>query len=148
MTPEALVKTFQISQPALGVYTAEGAQFLAGHAFSQEKKNETLGIVNALWSGEVYSKVTIAHGEQTLANKRLAMHLMIQPHVAKAVLNDDDLAVSGFMGRALICRPPSRIGTRIWTEEPGRDVSLALGHYGNCLLGLSPGRREDRHGRA
>lgn len=135
-TPEALVKTFEIARPALGVYSAEGAQFLSGYAFSKEKKNETLGIVNALWSGETYSKVTIAHGEQTLVNKRLAMHLMLQPHIAKAVLNDDDLAVSGFMGRALICRPRSRIGTRIWTEEPGNDVSSALGAYGHCLLTL------------
>ena len=97
-TPEALVKTFEIARPALGVYSAEGSQFLGGYAFSKEKKNETLGIVNALWSGETYSKVTIAHGEQILVNKRLAMHLMLQPHIAKAVLNDDDLAVSGFMG--------------------------------------------------
>ena len=91
-SPEALVKTFEIAQPALGVYSAEGAQFLGGYAFSKDKKNETLGIVNALWSGEVYSKVTIAHGEQTLADKRLSMHLMLQPHIAKAVLSDDDLS--------------------------------------------------------
>jgi Protein of unknown function (DUF3987) len=135
-TPEALVKTFEIARPALGVYSAEGAQFLGGYAFSKEKKNETLGIVNALWSGEVYSKVTIAHGEQTLFNKRLAMHLMLQPHIAKVVLNDDDLAVSGFMGRALICRPRSRIGTRVWTEKPGHDVGWALGDYTNTLLAL------------
>ena len=141
-TPEALVKTFEIARPALGVYSAEGAQFLGGYAFSKEKKNETLGIVNALWSGETYSKVTIAHGEQILVNKRLAMHLMLQPHIAKAVLNDDDLAVSGFMGRALICRPRSRIGTRIWTEEPGRDVSRALGAYGHCLLTLFQAAKE------
>jgi hypothetical protein len=135
-SPEALVKTFEIARPALGVYSAEGAQFLGGYAFSKEKKNETLGIINALWSGEVYSKVTIAHGEQILVGKRLSMHLMLQPHIAKAVLNDDDLAVSGFMGRALICWPRSRIGTRIWTEEPGHDVSRALGDYGHCLLTL------------
>jgi Protein of unknown function (DUF3987) len=135
-TPEALVKMFEIARPALGVYSAEGAQFLGGYAFSKEKKNETLGIVNALWSGEIYSKVTIVHGEQTLSNKRLAMHLMLQPHIAKVVLNDDDLAVSGFMGRALICRPRSRIGTRIWTEKPGHDVSRALGKYALCLQAL------------
>ena len=135
-TPEALIKTFEIARPSLGVYSAEGAQFLGGYAFSKEKKNETLGIVNALWSGEIYSKVTIAHGEQLLIGKRLAMHLMLQPHIAKVVLNDDDLAVSGFMGRALICRPRSRIGTRIWTEKPGFDVGIALRGYGLCLQAL------------
>ena len=36
----------------------------------------------------------------------------------------------------MICRPRSRIGTRIWTEEPGHDVSRALGDYGHCLLTL------------
>jgi hypothetical protein len=135
-TPEALIKTFEIARPSLGVYSAEGAQFLGGYAFSKEKKNETLGIVNALWSGEIYSKVTIVHGEQLLIGKRLALHLMLQPHIAKVVLNDDDLAVSGFMGRALICRPRSRIGTRIWTEKPGLDVGIALGEYGLCLQAL------------
>ena len=52
-------------------------------------------------------------------------------------MNDDDLAVSGFMGRALICQPRSRIGTRIWTEKPGFDVGIALREYGGlCLQAL------------
>jgi len=136
MTPEALVKTFQIAQPSLGVYSAEGAQFLSGHSFTPDKKNETLAIANAMWSGEVYSKVTIAHGEQTIANKRLAMHLMIQPHVAKAVLNDSDMEVSGFTGRVLMCRPPSRIGTRLWTGAPGPEVDHDLAEYALDLLRL------------
>ena len=145
-TPEALVKTFEIARPALGVYSPEGSHFLGGHSFTPEKKSETLGIVNALWSGETYSKMTIAHGEQVLVNKRLSMHLMLQPHIAKVVLNDDDLAVSGFMRRALICRPPTRIGTRIWTEEPGDDVSITLGHYANSLLDLFQAAETDDKG--
>jgi Protein of unknown function (DUF3987) len=135
-TPEAIVKTFEIARPTLGIYSAEGSQFLSGHSFTKEKKNETLGILNGVWSGETYNKVTIAHGEQTLVNKRLALHLMIQPHVAKKVLNDDDLAVSGFMGRALICWPASRIGKRIWKGNPGLDVAIALGDYGNRFADL------------
>ena len=136
MTSEAMVKTFQISQPALGVHTAEGAHFLNGHAFTADKKLETLSILNSMWSGESYSKVTIAHGEQNIIGKRLAMHLMIQPHVAENVLNDDDMKVSGFTGRILLCRPPTRIGTRIWEEAPGPEVDFALGMYGSHLQSL------------
>jgi hypothetical protein len=136
MTLEGMVKTFQTYQPALGVYSAEGGNFLSSHAFTKEKKTETLSVVNALWSGEPYTKVTVAHGEQTIANKRLAMHLMIQPHIAKEILNDNDITVSGFSGRILMCWPPTRIGTRIWKGDGGLETRMTLGAYGLRLLEL------------
>jgi hypothetical protein len=36
-----------------------------------------------------------AEGAQLLIGKRLSMHLMMQPGIAKIVSSDDDLAVSG-----------------------------------------------------
>ncbi len=141
MTLEGMVKTFQEYQPSLGVYSAEGGNFLTSHAFTNEKKVETLSVVNALFSGEPYSKVTIAHGEQTIANKRLSMHLMIQPNIAKAMFSDTDMEVSGFMGRILMCWPVSRIGTRIWTDATGAastgpKITQALATYGEHALRL------------
>ncbi len=114
-TPEAIVKTFEIARPTLGIYSAEGSQFLSGHSFTKEKKNEKRSASLTLCGAvETYNKVTIAHGEQTLVNKRLALHLMIQPHIAKNVLNDDDLACPASWASALsFAGLASRIGTRI-----------------------------------
>lgn len=112
-TYEGLTRKFAEGMPTLGIFSDEGGQFLGGFAMSSENRQKTLAALNDLWQGNPIRRTRQGEGSFTLYGRRLAVHLMVQPGVARAFMADPMAADTGFLPRFLICEPPSTIGTRL-----------------------------------
>ncbi|WP_299351572.1 DUF3987 domain-containing protein [uncultured Shimia sp.] len=112
-TLEGLHKLYASGQPALGVFSDEGGQFLGGHAMSSDNRLKTVAGLSALWGGDPINRTRAGDGASTLYSRRLAAHLMVQPIVARPLLSDPVASGQGFLARFLITEPPSAIGHRL-----------------------------------
>ncbi|SFI55999.1 YfjI family protein [Jannaschia pohangensis] len=124
-TFEGLTKLFATGQPSLGLFSDEGGQFLGGHAMNSENRQKTLAALNDLWQGNPIRRTCSGDGHATLFGRRLAVHLMVQPTVARIFLADPLAADTGFLPRFLMCEPPSAIGTRMQANARQDDMALA-----------------------
>ena len=82
-TFEGLTRLFAHGQPALGIFSDEGGQFLGGFAMSPDNRQKTLAALNDLWQGNPIRRTRQGEGAYTLYGRRLAVHLMVQPGVAR-----------------------------------------------------------------
>lgn len=124
-TFEGLTKLFATGQPSLGLFSDEGGQFLGGHAMNSDNRQKTLAALNDLWQGNPIRRTRSGDGHAALYGRRLAVHLMVQPTVARAFMADPLAADTGFLPRFLICEPPSAIGTRMQANTRRDDMALA-----------------------
>lgn len=124
-TFEGLTKLFAEGQPSLGLFSDEGGQFLGGHAMNSENRQKTLAAFNALWDGHAIKRTRAGDGHLSLYGRRLAVHLMVQPSVARAFMADPLAADTGFLPRFLLCEPPSAIGTRLHGNAKENPSALA-----------------------
>lgn len=133
-TFEGLTRLFATGQPSLGVFSDEGGQFLGGHAMNSDNRQKTLAAINDLWQGNPIRRTRAGDGHATLYGRRLAVHLMVQPAVARAFMADRMAADTGFLPRFLVCEPPSTIGTRFHANARGDGA--ALGAFGGRLRAI------------
>ncbi|MBZ0129638.1 MAG: DUF3987 domain-containing protein [Rhodobacteraceae bacterium] len=124
-TFEGLTKLFATGQPSLGLFSDEGGQFLGGHAMNSDNRQKTLAAFNDLWQGNPIRRTRAGDGHATLYGRRLALHLMVQPTVARSFMADPFSADTGFLPRFLMCEPPSTIGTRMQANTRRDDMALA-----------------------
>lgn len=124
-TFEGLTKLFADGQPSLGLFSDEGGQFLGGHAMNSDNRQKTLAAFNDLWQGNAIKRTRAGDGHQSLYGRRLAIHLMVQPTVARAFMADPLAADTGFLPRFLMCEPPSTIGTRLHENTQENAAALA-----------------------
>ncbi len=124
-TYEGLTRLFAHGQPALGIFSDEGGQFLGGFAMSTDNRQKTLAALNDLWQGNPIRRTRQGEGSFTLYGRRLAVHLMVQPGVARAFMADPMATDTGFLCRFLICEPPSTIGSRLHELTRCDDAALA-----------------------
>ncbi|GGF60621.1 Protein of unknown function [Mameliella alba] len=120
-TFEGLTRLFATGQPSLGIFSDEGGQFLGGHAMNSDNRQKTLAALNDLWQGNPIRRTRAGDGHATLYGRRLAVHLMVEPAVARAFIADRMAADTGF----LICEPTSTIGTRLHANARGDSVTVA-----------------------
>jgi Protein of unknown function (DUF3987) len=133
-TFEGLTKLFATGQPSLGLFSDEGGQFLGGHAMNSDNRQKTLAAFNDLWQGNPIRRTRSGDGHQTLYERRLAIHLMVQPTVARVFMADPLAADTGFLPRFLICEPPSTIGTRL--HDTAQDNWPPLARFGDRLTAI------------
>lgn len=112
-TFEGLTRLFAEGQPALGLFSDEGGQFLGGHAMSTDNRTKSLAAFNKLWDGDPIRRTRAGDGSHVLHGRRLALHLMVQPSVATEFMADPKATDTGFMPRFLIAHPQTAIGTRL-----------------------------------
>ena len=125
-TFEGLCKLFDQGQPSLGLFSAEGGQFIAGHAMSPENKLRSAAGFSNIWDGEPIRRVRAADDVLLLPGRRLSAHLMCQPEVAGFLLGDRMLEDQGLLSRLLVSAPASTAGTRFQREEkPKTEEDLA-----------------------
>jgi hypothetical protein len=134
-TYEGMIKLFATGFPSLGIFAAEGGQFIGGHSMSDDAKLRTASGLSAAWDGEPFKRVRSGEGITILPGRRLAMHLMAQPDVASMMLNDPLLAEQGILSRILPTAPESTSGHRPW-HEPSVESELAMKRYGARLLDI------------
>lgn len=131
-TYEGLTRLFATGQPSLGIFSDEGGQFLGGFAMSSDNRQKTLAALNDLWQGNPIRRTRQGDGSFTLFGRRLAVHLMVQPGVARAFMADPMAADTGFLPRFLICEPSSSIGTRLHALTRRDEAGLEA--FSNRLL--------------
>lgn len=124
-TFEGLTRLFFNGQPSLGLFSDEGGQFLGGFAMNPDNRQKTLAALNDLWQGQPIRRTRAGDGHASLYGRRLAVHLMVQPAVARKFMADPLAADTGFLPRFLICEPPSAIGTRFHGTARRDDAALA-----------------------
>ena len=111
-------------QPSLGLFSDEGGQFLGGHAMNNENRQKTLAAFNNLWQGNPIRRTRSGDGHSTLYGRRLAVHLMVQPSVARIFMADPLAVDTGFLPRFLIYEPKSTIGSRLQAKTRHDDMEL------------------------
>jgi hypothetical protein len=132
-TFEGLCKLFMVGVPSLGIYSAEGGQFIGGHGMSDEAKLRTAAGLSEIWDGGMIRRVRAGDGAVVLPGRRLSLHLMAQPEVAEIMFGDHLLLTQGLLSRMLVSAPDSTAGTRLSRDEqPETDHDLKL--YGARIL--------------
>jgi hypothetical protein len=113
-TYEGLCKLLAVGWPSVGIFAAEGGQFVGGHGMSDEAKLRTAAGLSKLWDGEVIDRIRSIDGCSVLPGRRVAMHLMVQPDVAAMWFGDSLLIEQGILTRVLLTAPEPASGTRMW----------------------------------
>lgn len=132
-TLEGLLKLLAIGQPSLGLFSAEGGQFVGGHAMSQDNALKTSAGLSALWDGSAVDRVRAGDGASKLYGRRVSCHLMMQPRVAAELLGSEMLVEQGLIARFLIAQPESAAGSREYIERNAEDAPEIRAYTGRLL---------------
>ncbi|MCE7765259.1 DUF3987 domain-containing protein [Pseudomonas putida] len=114
-TIEGLVKSLCHGLPIMGVFSDEGGQFLGGSTMSRDNMIKAITHLSTLWDGSPIDRSRAMSGKSLRAyDRRLSMHLMLQPHTADRLLQDVDIKDQGILGRCLISWPERLVGQRLY----------------------------------
>ena len=109
-TMEGLFKYFPESFPCHGIFSAEGGEFIDGHAMMPDAKTRTAAALNKMFDGDIPDRPRAWQDYVRLRGKRLVLHLLIQSGPMETLLNDGDLVNQGLLSRILMCAPLSIVG--------------------------------------
>lgn len=132
-TLEGLLKLLAIGQPSIGLFSAEGGQFVGGHAMSQDNALKTSAGLSALWDGSAVDRVRAGDGASKLYGRRVSCHLMMQPRVAAELLGSELVSEQGLIARFLIAQPESAAGGRQYVEANPEDTPEIRAYTGRLL---------------
>jgi hypothetical protein len=133
-TIEGLIKAWTNAPASLGLFSAEGGQFVGGHGMSSEHKLKTAAAFSELWDGRGARRLRAGDGLTLLRGRRLTGHIMIQPLAASVFLTDAVLRDQGLLSRCLVAAPTSIAGKRLYRDEP-TDMT-AIRAFGDKMLRL------------
>ena len=128
-TIEALVRTLATGWPSVGLFANEAGVFLGGWSLSDDQRLKTYSVLSAVWDGQALDRVRVGEGHTQVFGRRLAVHLMAQPDVAKALINDRLAQNQGLLGRFLMAYPKSLAGTRTYIEADPTDTPAFHGYH-------------------
>jgi hypothetical protein len=116
---------------------------------NREHQQKTIAGLSDLWDGKPIDRVRSGDGASLLYGRRMSLHLMLQPIVAKPVLSDPLLLGQGFVARCLLCWPDSTAGQRLY-KPIDLTVDADVRHYNVRLLDIlrtdmpmAPGSRNE-----
>ena len=134
-TVEGLAKAWVSAPGSLGLFTAEGGQWIGGHGMSADHRLKTAATFSEIWDGRPIKRVRAADGVTILDGRRLALHIMVQPDAAAQFLADQTLRDQGLLSRVLVAAPDSIAGTRFY-REPRPEDEAAIRAFGARILSL------------
>ena len=134
-TVEGLAKAWAHAPAALGIFTAEGGQFIGGHGMSQDHRLKTAAACSEIWDGRPIKRIRAMDGVSILHGRRLSMHLMVQPDAAAQFLSDPLLRDQGLLSRVLVAAPETIAGERLYRDVAPED-NAAIKAYGARLLSI------------
>ncbi|WP_460950645.1 YfjI family protein [Pseudomonas marginalis] len=112
-TIEALIKGLCHDLPSMGLFCDEGGQFLGSSTMSRDNRLKAVTTLSSLWDGSPIDRARSMVGESLRAyDRRLSLHLMLQPYLAMQLLSDPLLQGQGILGRCLMTWPSSLAGQR------------------------------------
>jgi hypothetical protein len=132
-TFEGLCLLLQGGHPSVGVFSAEGGQFLGGYGMSKDHRLKTAAALSGLWDGEPTKRVRRGDGVILLPGRRVAMHLLVQPGVSHRLLCNRELNDQGLVSRILASAPASTAGSRLW-RDARPESARAIRRYGARIL--------------
>ncbi len=132
-TLEGLNKTMVDAPASMGIFSAEGGQFIGGSGMSDDNRLRTAAGFSRFWDGEQERRVRAGDGVTILEGRRLAMHLMAQPEAAGGLLRDKTLRDQGMLSRLLVAAPDSIAGTRLYRSTSASDEEQ-IRAYGALIL--------------
>jgi hypothetical protein len=135
LTVEGLLKCWPDAHASLGIFTAEGATFTAGHGMNDDNRLKTAANLSELWDGKPVVRLRAGDGVSILSGRRMSMHVMIQPDAAGDFLSNGTLRDQGLLSRVLAAAPASLAGSRSYKDAHPRDVS-AIKSYKERLLSI------------
>ncbi|PZO84129.1 MAG: hypothetical protein DI626_08520, partial [Micavibrio aeruginosavorus] len=134
-TIEGLYLSLSTGQASQGVFSSEGGQFYGGHGMNKDNRLKTATALSSLWDGEPVRRTRKGDGVSSMPDRRVSVHLMMQPTVARLAFGDPVLTGQGFMSRQLAVMPDPLAGTRLW-KEPKPESLVALDAYTQHVLGI------------
>lgn len=124
-TSEGVYKLYLGGHPSLGLFSDEGGLFLGGHAMAKETRLRTIATLSKLWDGRPIDRVRSGDGASVLYDRRLSLHLMMQPLVASELFSDPIYMDQGFLARVLCAWPESTAGHRRYVHaDPAADPAM------------------------
>lgn len=112
-TVEGLTKQLR-HQSHIGLFSPDGGDFLAGHSLSAERRQSGIAWCVRAWSGESLDNLTAGDGLSVVCNRRVSMHLLVQPVVLQGFIKDPLAQGQGMTARCLIAAPSTLAGTRMF----------------------------------
>ncbi|MEL6551456.1 MAG: YfjI family protein [Pseudomonadota bacterium] len=125
-TYEGVLRHLETGDPSIAIFADEGAQFFGGPAMGRDNQLKTAAGFSKFWDAAQINRTRAGSEQMTFRNRRMALHLMIQPGVAESVLADQALLDQGLLSRTLIAHPLSRIGQRFIDVSPEEAERRAL----------------------
>ena len=132
-TFEGLCLLLQGGHPSVGVFSAEGGQFLGGYGMSKDHRLKTAAALSGLWDGDPIKRVRRGDGTILLPGRRVAMHLLVQPGVSNLLLGSHELNDQGLVSRILTSAPATTAGSRLW-RDARPESECAIRRYGARIL--------------
>jgi hypothetical protein len=127
-TLPGLQKSFMHGLPSQALFTDEGGQFFGGYAMNADNMLNTIAGLSKFWDGSPIIRTRAGDNESAaLYDRRLSIHLMVQPVVVEKYLNDPILMQQGWLARFLIVRPPPMAGTREY--RPAAELPQAVAGF-------------------
>jgi len=123
-TIEGLIKNLCHGLPSMGLFSDEGGQFLGGSTMSKDNMIKAITHLSTLWDGSPIDRSRAMAGESLRAyDRRLSMHLMLQPLLANRLLQNAEAKDQSILGRCLISWPERLVGQRLYkavdlTQDP------------------------------
>ncbi|WP_347903972.1 YfjI family protein [Pseudomonas purpurea] len=139
-TIEALIKGLCHDLPSMGLFCDEGGQFLGSSTMSRDNRLKAVAALSSLWDGSPIDRARSMAGESLRAyDRRLSLHLMLQPYLAMQLLSDPLLQGQGILGRCLMTWPTSLAGQRSYQAvDLSKDAALKRYHRRLSALFYQP----------
>lgn len=139
-TIEALIKGLCHDLPSMGLFCDEGGQFLGSSTMSRDNRLKAVTTLSSLWDGSPIDRARSMVGESLRAyDRRLSLHLMLQPYLAMQLLSDPLLQGQGILGRCLMTWPTSLAGQRSYhAVDLSKDAGLKRYHHRLSALFYQP----------
>lgn len=139
-TIEALIKGLCHDLPSMGLFCDEGGQFLGSTTMSRDNRLKAVTTLSSLWDGSPIDRARSMAGESLRAyDRRLSLHLMLQPYLAMQLLSDPLLQGQGILGRCLMTWPTSLAGQRSYQAvDLSKDAVLKRYHHRISALFYQP----------
>lgn len=135
-TIEGIHRSMYENWPTMGLFSDEGGQFFGGHAMKSENQMRAITALSKFWDGSTITRTRGAKGESyELVDRRMSLHLMMQPIVGRGVFTSEVLKQQGILARCLVAMPESIQGTRLHRPTSIEDSEI-MTQYNSTIYDL------------
>lgn len=112
LTIEGLQKSLAQDWPSVGVFSDDAGSIVGGFSMNRENKVKTISEFSQLWDGSSCIRVRAGDGTSLLFGRRVSMHWMMQPDIARLLMAAELVWSQGVLARFLMVSPESKRGER------------------------------------